>query len=60
MPADNLSDLANWHALVGDCVVLGSHGAFLKHECVEMSCIEAMLKPLLASTRPPSGPTVKT
>jgi len=45
MPTDNLSDLASWHALVADCVVLGSHGAFLKHGCVEMSCIEAMLKP---------------
>jgi hypothetical protein len=35
-PADHASDVAEWHALVGDPVIPGSCGTLLRHEPVEM------------------------
>jgi hypothetical protein len=40
VPADDLSDLSSWYALVSDTVIRGSSTTFLKHEPVETSSIE--------------------
>ena len=42
MPADDLSDLSSWYALVGDSVIAGSRRPLLQHKPVEMSSIEPM------------------
>src|SRR5258708_38842234 len=40
MPADDLSNLSNRYALIGDAVISGCKGAFLNREPVQMSSIE--------------------
>src|SRR6266478_2378573 len=42
MSADDLSDLSNRYALVGDAVIRGSSSTFLKHKPVKVSGIESV------------------
>jgi hypothetical protein len=42
MPADDLSDLSNRYALVGNAMIGGSSSTFLKHKPVKVSGIESV------------------
>lgn len=50
MSADDLSDVSEWHALVGNSVIRSSCGTFLEREPIKMSSIEPVHR----------GPAVET